>query len=81
METQNDGSDGKGGLLNLWPFFGIYHGPPNPTFLEVFMVNNLVFRWPKPVCFHGFGGSWYRLYVRFLGSKIGMLSTLCSPAA
>ncbi len=23
-----------------------YHGPPKPTFLEVFMVNNLVFRWP-----------------------------------
>ena len=22
-------------------------GPPKPTFLEVFMVNNLVFRWPK----------------------------------
>ena len=28
-----------------------YHGPPKPTFLEVFMVNNLVFRWPKPVFF------------------------------
>ena len=26
-----------------------YHGPPKPTFLEVFMVNNLVFRWPKPL--------------------------------
>ena len=23
------------------------------------MVNNLIFRWPKPVCLHGFGGSWY----------------------
>ena len=34
----------------------IYHGPPKPTFLEVFMVNNLVFRWPKPLFFHGFGG-------------------------
>ena len=36
-----------------------FHGPPKPTFLEVFMVNNLVFRWPKPVFFmvlgaHGF---------------------------
>ena len=29
----------------------IYHGPPKPTFLEVFMVNNLVFRWPKPLFF------------------------------
>ena len=25
-----------------------YHGPPKPTFLEVFMVHSLVFRWPKP---------------------------------
>ena len=33
-----------------------YHGPPKPTFLEVFMVNNLVFRWPKPLLFHGFWG-------------------------
>ena len=33
-------------------FLGLmYHGPPNPTFLEVFMVNNLVFRWPKPLFF------------------------------
>ena len=29
----------------------IYHGPPKPKFLEVFMVNNLVFRWPKPLFF------------------------------
>ena len=28
-----------------------YHGPPKPRFLEVYMVNNLVFRWPKPVFF------------------------------
>ena len=26
-------------------------GPPKPTVLEVFMVNNLVFRWPKPLLF------------------------------
>ena len=35
------------------------HGPPKPIFLEVFMVNKLVFRWPKPsktFIFHGFGG-------------------------
>ena len=31
--------------------FHPYHGPPKPTFLEVFMVNNLVFRWPKPLVF------------------------------
>ena len=28
-----------------------YHGPPKPTCLEVFMVNNLVCRWPKPLFF------------------------------
>ena len=28
-----------------------YHGPSKPTFLEVFMVNNLVFKWPKPLFF------------------------------
>ena len=32
-----------------------YHGPPN-TCLEVFMVNNLVFRWPKPLFFMFFHG-------------------------
>ena len=26
-------------------------GPPKSTFLEVFMLNNLVFRWPKPLFF------------------------------
>ena len=39
--------------------FSGYHGPPKPTFLEVFMVNNLFI-------FHGFGGSWY---VKFQGTK------------
>ena len=28
-----------------------YHEPPKPTCLEVSMVNNLVFRWPKPLFF------------------------------
>ena len=28
-----------------------YHGPPKPRCLEVFMVNTLVFRWPKPLVF------------------------------
>ena len=32
----------------------IYHGPPKPTCLEVFIVNNLVFRWPKPFFFPWF---------------------------
>ena len=37
-----------------------YHGPPKPICLEVFMVNNLVFRWPKPLIFMVLGahGSW-----------------------
>ena len=30
----------------LYIYTYIYHGPPKPTFLEVSMVNNLVFRWP-----------------------------------
>ena len=29
----------------------IYHGPLKPTFLEVFLVKNMVFRWPKPLFF------------------------------
>ena len=43
------------------------HGPPKPTFLEVFMVNNQAFRWPKPLFFHG-----------FLGAKVGFFPRLCS---
>ena len=30
---------------------GIYHGAPKPRFLEVFMVNNLLFTWPIPLFF------------------------------
>ena len=37
--------------LSLWIQVPPYHGPPKPTFLEVFMVNNLVFRWQKPLFF------------------------------
>ena len=36
-------------------------GPPKPTCLEDFMVNNMVFGWPKPLIFDGFGGPWYTL--------------------
>ena len=35
----------------------IYHGPPKPTCLEVSMVNNLVFRWPRPVFFTVLGAN------------------------
>ena len=46
-------------LLRDWVHGGFYvvqvvfrhHEPPKPTCLEVFMVNNLVFRWPKPLFF------------------------------
>ena len=55
-----------------------YHGPPKPTFLEVFMVNHLVFRWPKgpkPVFFNGIGGlmvvrSRWLLAIPFEGTRI-----------
>ena len=33
------------------PYITGYPGPPKPTCLEVFMVNHLVFRWPKPLFF------------------------------
>ena len=40
----------------------LYHEPPRPTFLEVFVVNNLVFRWPKPFFFMVLGAhGTYRL--------------------
>ena len=41
----------KGDFLVSNQSRGSYHGPPKPKFLEVFMVNNLVFRWPKPLFF------------------------------
>ena len=37
-------------------------GPPKPTFLEVFMVNNLVFRWPKPLFFMVLGA--HGIYIK-----------------
>ena len=62
----------------------IYHGPPKPTFLEVFMVNNLVFRWPKRFIyfyfifiFHGFWGSWY-IYIYCMYIYINMDCVDCS---
>ena len=47
---------GLGGVLERQPDsvgrkILLYDGPPKPIFLEVFMVNNLVFRWPKPLFF------------------------------
>ena len=37
--------------VNAYTYIYIYHWPPKPRFLEVFMVNNRVFRWPKPLFF------------------------------
>ena len=39
------------GLSDVIQNMCIYHGPPKPTCLEVFMGNNLVFSWPKPLLF------------------------------
>ena len=47
-------------------YINIYHGPHKPTFLEVFIVDKLIFRRPKPLFFMVSGGSWdiyiYHLY-------------------
>lgn len=39
----------------------IYHGPQKPTFLKVFMGNNLIFRSPKPFFSWFWGLKVYRL--------------------
>ena len=44
----------SGGIL-----IAIAHGSPRPTFLDVFMVNNLVFGGQNHYFSMGFGGSWY----------------------
>ena len=43
-------------------FLYIY-GPPKPTFLEFFIVNNLVFRWPKPLFFMVLGA--HGIYINY----------------
>ena len=43
----------------------INHGPPKPTCLEVFMINNLVFRWPKPLFF-----SWFWVLMEDIASLV-----------
>ena len=42
------------GRLSRWLY--ICHGLPKPTCLELFMANDLVFRWPKPFFLMGFVG-------------------------
>ncbi len=39
---------------------------PKPRFLEVFMVNNLVFRWPKPLFFMVLGAHGWHWNIRQL---------------
>ena len=57
---------------SLLKFWGCrYLGPPKPTLLEleVLMVTNLVFRWPKPLCFmvlRARGKLWYRFATKLL---------------
>ena len=43
-----------------------YHGPPKPTCLEVFMVHNLVLRWPKPLFFMVLGAHSIHEWVIFM---------------
>ena len=42
-------------VFKMYTYMYIHHGPPKPTCLEGFMVNNLVFRWPKHSCFMVWG--------------------------
>ena len=59
----------------------VYHGPPKPTCLEVFMVNNMVFRWQKPLFFMVKRGLMVYVYT---SSKIALpsdrLRIFCSRA-
>ena len=41
----------------------------------MFRGKNLVFRWPKPVIFHGLGGSWYIHLVDFYGKCMEIYHT------
>ena len=52
----------------------MYHGP-KPTFLEVFMVNNLVFRWPKPLFFMVFGAHGMNKISRIANYDLQMLKS------
>ena len=54
----------QGCLLRPSLFVGrdICHGPSRPTFLEVFVVNNLAFKWPKPLFFMVLGAHCIYIY-------------------
>ena len=64
--------------LDVWYIVYIYHGPPKPTFLEVFVVNNLVFRWPKPLFFMVLGAHGIYIYLCIPGGGFNFCC-LCSP--
>ena len=53
MSSWKVGSEPSMGLVYLPTFT-----TPKPTFLEVCVVNNIVFSWPETFMFHGLGGSW-----------------------
>ena len=40
----------------VYIYIYVYHGPPKPTFLEVFMV-----KWPIPSFVMVLGGAWYTM--------------------
>ena len=66
--------------------FCTYHEPPKPTFLEVFMVNNLVFRWPKPLFFmvlgaHGSFSMFLALAKTSQDLTLVFLCLICGPPA
>ena len=43
-------------VLSYILYIYIFNGPPKPTFFNVFfLINNLVFRWPKPLFFMDWG--------------------------
>ena len=60
-------------LLEKPSILHMYHGAPKPTFLEFFMVNNLVFRWSKPLFFMVLGA--HGIHIA-RGQKIERLSNL-----
>ena len=52
-------------------------GPENPTFLGVFMVNNLVFRWPKLLFFMVLGAQIYiYIYIKIILIERGWFSNV-----
>ena len=53
---------------------GIYHVPPNLPFCRVFMVNNVVSRWPKPL----FSWFWWLVVYMYIHIYIYISKSLWS---